>query len=371
MSERVLDTFLDLVRIDSPSLSEAAVAAYCESALEQAGCEVRLDDSARITGSDTGNLIATLPAVGSDRTLLLSAHMDCVEPCRGVVPVVEDGLIRPAGETVLGADDKAGVAAIIETVRRLAAHDGPRPALRVILTVAEEIGLSGAKALDPKDVNGDLCLVLDADGVPGGIVIAAPTHYTFVATFKGLASHAGVAPEEGRSAIVMAARAICAMRTGRLDQATTANVGTISGGTATNVVAPTAIVTGECRSLDDAEVEIVRQEMETAMREAAATGRGSVDIAWTREYGSFSMPATGELPDLVAEVCRDIGLVPSTTSSGGGSDANILAGHGVPTLVLSCGMQGLHSTSERMAVSDLLALADLVEAVALRFATQG
>ncbi len=158
------------------------------------------------TGSDTGNLIALRPGRDSSHTLVLSAHMDCVEPCRGVEPVVEDGVVRSAGETVLGGDDKVGIAAIIEAARRLLAEDGPLPDLRVVLTVSEETGLTGAKALEPGSAEGDLCLVLDAAGAPGGIVVAAPTHYTFRAIFKGRASHAGVEPEKGVSAIAMAAQ---------------------------------------------------------------------------------------------------------------------------------------------------------------------
>ncbi|MDY0088344.1 MAG: M20/M25/M40 family metallo-hydrolase, partial [Coriobacteriia bacterium] len=235
-TERLISRFLDLVRIDSPSGEEAAVAHHCATALEAMGFAVCTDDTMAVTGSDTGNLIAELPGtVAGAPVLLLSAHLDCVEPCRGVEPVVRDGVVFSAGETVLGADDKAGIAAIFEALERVLADEAPRGDIRVVLTVGEERGLRGAKALDPASAAADLCLVLDADGEPGGIVTAAPTHYTFVAEFTGTAAHAGVEPEAGRSALVMAAAAIDAMVLGRLDEHTTANVGTISGGTATNV----------------------------------------------------------------------------------------------------------------------------------------
>ncbi|TLM98071.1 MAG: M20/M25/M40 family metallo-hydrolase, partial [Actinobacteria bacterium] len=229
--ERLLATFLDLVRIYGPSGSEAPVAAYCARALEEAGCEVRFDDSAVVTGSDTGNLIAQLRG-DAPATLVLSAHLDTVEPAGGVEPVVRGGVVLSAGDTILGADDKAGLAAAIECVRRLAESDGPRPNVRCVFTVQEEVGLTGAKALDPVDAQGDLCLVLDADGAPGGIVIGAPTHYTFTARFTGRAAHAGVRPEDGISAIAMAAWAIARLPIGRIDEMTTANVGTVHGGTA-------------------------------------------------------------------------------------------------------------------------------------------
>lgn len=367
--DRLLARFLELVRIDSPSGEEADVAAYCAEELVALGFEVRFDDSPPRTGSNSGNLVAERAGSAPDApVLVLSAHMDCVEPCRGVSPVIEGGIVSSAGDTVLGADDKAGIAAILEAARRIGEADGPRPAVKVVLTVCEEVGLSGAKALEPADARGDACLVLDADGVPGGIVIAAPTHYTFTATFQGVASHAGVAPEAGRSALVMASRFIAAVPIGRLDARTTANIGTVNGGTATNVIAAEAVVTGECRSLDAARVEEVRASMAAAMEAAAEEGGGSVEVSWTREYSGFSFAEDAPLVRLAVQACCDAGLDPVLKSTGGGSDGNIFAGHGVPTLVLSCGMSGVHGTGESVAVADLHALAALVEAFAHRLA---
>lgn len=367
--DRLLEQFLQLVRIDSPSREECDVAAYCAAELQALGFAVRLDGSAAVTGSNTGNVVAELAGTArAERTLVLSAHMDCVDPCHGVVPVVEEGIVRSSGDTVLGGDDKVGIAAILEAARRLIASDLPRPRIKVVLTVAEEVGLTGAKALDPADAAGDVCLVLDADGAPGGIITAAPTHYTFTAQFRGTASHAGVAPERGRSAVLMAARAISSMQLGKLDDETTANVGSISGGTATNVVPASAKITGECRSRDAERVEQVRLAMDTAMRAAAAEGGGEVEIAWTREYIGFAFPEDHPLVQLATDACRDAGLTPRLEKTGGGSDGNIFTGHGVPTLVLSCGMTGVHGVDESLAVADLHALTDLVEAFARRLA---
>ena len=366
-TERLLATFLDLVRIDSPSGREAAMAARCSELLEGIGFSVRTDASAALTGSNTGNLIADLPGTRSGApTLLFSAHLDCVQPCEGVEPILEDGMVVSAGDTVLGADDKAGIAAIVEGVLRSVESGSPRGDIRVVLTVAEEMGLRGAKALDHAEIGADLCLVLDADGDPGGIVIGAPAHDTFVATFHGLGAHAGVAPEQGRSALLMAARAVAAMPSGRLDDRTTANVGTIEGGTATNVVPARVSITGECRSLDSARVDEVASQMESVMRDAASSGGGRVDVQWTREYESFGMAADAPELDIVREACADTGLEPRSLTTGGGSDGNIFAAAGIPTLVLSCGMQGLHSVDERIAVADLEALTSLVTAIIAR-----
>lgn len=361
--ERLLATFLDLVRIDSPTGSEGACAAYCAGALREIGCAVRFDGSAAATGSDVGNLIAELPGT-APVTLALCAHLDTVEPGRGVEPVVIDGVVTSAGETVLGADDKAGLAAAIEAIRRIAQSDSPRPSLKAIFTVQEEVGLVGTKQLAASDADCDLCLVLDAEGEPGAIVVAAPTHYTFRAVYIGHASHAGVAPESGVSAVRMAARAIDGMELGRLDAETTANVGSIHGGGATNVVPAACELTGECRSLERERVEALRRSMDRAMKEAAQTGPGSVDIAWKREYEGFRFAQDHPLVTTVSEACRLADLTPRPYSTGGGSDTNVLVALGVPALALACGMKNVHGTQESLAVADLEATTELVVAVA-------
>jgi len=360
---RLLETFLELVRIDSPPGYEARTARYCADALSAAGCEVTIDKSAETTGSDTGNLVALLPGTVPG-TLALSAHLDVVEPCRNIEPVVTDGVIVSAGPTVLGADDRSGLAVAIEVVRRLAENDTPRPTIRVIFTVQEEVGLLGAKSLRAADASCSLCLVLDAEGTPGGIVTAAPTHYTFTAEFRGRACHAGVCPEQGVSAITVAADAISRMSLGRLDADTTANIGSIRGGTATNVVAGRCEVTGECRSLDPERVEAVRSAMHSAMQAAADAAGAEVDVVWKREYPGFMHAENSPEVTLVARACKRAGIEPRTYRTGGGSDANVLAAIGVPAVALACGMSGVHGTQEQIAVADLEALVRIVEQVA-------
>lgn len=362
-AERLLLTFLDLVRIDSPSTHEGAVASYLSSKFIEIGCTVRLDDTTEQTGSETGNLIAELPGT-IPVTLVLSAHMDCVEPCRGVVPVIRDGRIEAQGDTVLGADDKVGIAVALEVMRVLAASDQPRPTVRAVFTVMEEVGLQGSKSLAEKDVECDLCLVLDSDGVPGTIVVGAPFHHTFKAQFTGVATHAGVAPEKGVSAIAMAASAISSMQIGRLDEETTANIGTISGGSADNVVAARCDVTGECRSLSRERAAEVRDAMERSMREAAEMFGGTVETAWELEYEGFHYAQDDPRVELVSKAAVRCGLAPRLHLSGGGSDANILSGKGVPVLVLGTGMTGFHSTDESLAIADLEDAARLVLAIA-------
>jgi len=363
---RVLTTFLDAVRIDSPSGEEAEFGAWCAERLTGIGCDVRFDETGPLCGSDSGNLIAEFPGRASGTVVVLSAHLDTVSPGRGIVPVVEDGVVRSVGDTVLGSDDKAGIAAILEALQRVSEGELATPPVRVLLTTGEEWGLQGAKVLAPEDCTGDLCLVLDAHGPVGGIVGAAPTQYTFKAEFHGQAAHAGVEPEKGRSALIMAAKAVAAMHLGRLDDSTTANVGYISGGGPTNVITASCLLRGECRSIDPDRAEAVRSEMDAAMRAAAEDGGGSVDIEWVLEYAGFRFPADHPAMKLLLDACADVGLAPDVFDTGGGSDANVLYAKGLPSLVLSCGMTDVHSTSESIAVADLEAMSDLLVAVLTR-----
>jgi tripeptide aminopeptidase len=350
---RLLGTFLEAVRMDSPTGEEAAFARWCVGRLAALGCDVRVDDTARATGSDSGNVIAELAATAAGSTVVLSAHLDTVEPGRGIEPVVEDGVVRSAGDTVLGSDDKAGIAAILETLAVLRESGRPHARVRVLLTTAEEIGLRGAGAIDAADCTGDVCLVLDAAGAVGGVVTAAPTHHTFKATFHGVAAHAGVQPEKGRSAVLMAARAIAAMPLGRLDAETTANIGEVRGGRATNVVPAACLLTGECRSLDARRAEEVRLEMDAVLASAASEGGGSVEVGWTKEYDGYRFAAADPILAIVVEGVRAAGFEPRLFVTGGGSDANRLLSKGLPAVALSCGMTDVHGTSESIAVSEL------------------
>ena len=363
-ADRLLSTFLDLVRIDSPSRDEAAVAAYCKEALEQAGCSVRIDETMAFTGSNTGNLIATLPGTRPGK-LYFSAHMDTVNPGQGIRPCIIDGIIRAGGDTVLGGDDKVGIAAIIELVRCLAKEERPHPEIGVLFSVCEEISLLGAQAMDSGDFGGEPCLVLDGEGKPGTIIIGSPFNYKFKATFTGKAAHAGIAPEKGVSAISIAAKAILGMELGRLDDKTTANVGTIQGGNANNIVADSCVVTGEFRAMDEPRVAQVRAQLSSAMDDAAALMGGAVSVEWVREYPGFTVEETDPLVQRLLLQARALGLEAQAVMSGGGSDANIYTDKGLMALVFGTGMADVHGLSESLAIRDLEDLAHLCISIAL------
>lgn len=360
---RLLDTFLSAVRIDSPSGEEAAFGRWCVERLTAVGCDVLVDDTAAVTGSDTGNIVAEFPGTAEGAVVVLSAHLDTVEPGRGIDPVVVDGVVRSAGDTVLGSDDKAGIAAILETLAVLRESGRPHARVRVLLTTGEEVGLRGARALSDEHCSGDVCLVLDAAGEVGGVAVGAPTHFTFSATFTGVASHAGVEPEKGRSAVVMAAKAVGAMRLGRLDDRTTANVGEISGGGATNVVPGSCTVRGECRAIQAERAVEVRDQIDAALRAAAADAGGFVEVEWMKEYDGYLYAEDDPALTLVAAGIRSAGMEPAFLVTGGGSDANILASKGLPAVALSCGMTDVHGVGESIAVDQMEKMVGVILAI--------
>ena len=279
--------------------------------------------------------------------MVFSAHMDTVQPCAGIEPVVVDGVVRSAGDTILSADDKAGVAAIFEGVRSAVESGSPRPDVTVLLTTCEEQHLLGSSALaDGLLPAGAPCYVLDADGAPGTIITGAPCHWSLNATFSGRAAHAGVCPEEGASAIAMVAAAVSSMPLGRLDEATTANVGFIEGGGATNVVPDTCALAGECRSLYAERAEAQKEAMTEALEAAAARFGGAVSIEWTKSYDAVLFDEEDELVQAIVRASRAAGLEPRFHRSGGGSDANVLAARGVRPVTLGVGMAAFMRASE-------------------------
>lgn len=363
---RLTETFLDLVRIPSPSRHEADVFAYAAAALREAGCDVEDDGSASATGSDVGNLVATLPGT-VDETVFVTAHMDTMEPAGPVRPRVVDGVVYSDGTTVLGGDDKSGVAAAIECARVLAG-DERRPTLKVLFTVQEEAGLVGARQVPDGLFDGALALVCDEDCAPGTVVCGGPFHYTFRARFAGVAAHAAVAPKSGVSAIRMASDAVCRMRLGKVGEWQVANVGTIAGGLADNTVPDSCELTGECRALTSQDAELVRRGMQGALDAAARAGGGSVETSWTLQYPGFRYGVDDSIVTLAGSAAADCGLPFSTTLSLGATDANIFVQKGARCLLVGTGMTDFHTTHESLALHDLHDTARFVTAICRRVA---
>ncbi|MEC4176820.1 M20/M25/M40 family metallo-hydrolase [Adlercreutzia sp. R7] len=402
--DRVLESFLEMVAIESPSWHEAPMAAWCAEKLADMGFSVFFDASAAETGSDTGNLIAHLPGTVPGR-IAFSAHLDTVKPCAGIQAVIEQRhicddvtcrmaeVVCSVGDTILSADDKAGIAAIFEGVRATLESGAVRPDITVLLTTCEEQSLLGSSALAedalvwPSELpaaswgteyeelltaageGGALPLfVLDADGAPGTIIMGAPYHWTLRARIEGRAAHAGVEPECGVSAIQVASAAVAAMPLGRIDECTTANIGRIEGGVAVNIVPAAVTVEGECRSLYEDRVLAQRDAMTAALQSAAAQFGGAVEVAWELDYPAVVHEPADAIVQHLAAAARAVGLEPRHAISGGGADANVLGTKGADAITLGIGMTNFHSVDEYIEVADLRNMARYVEAIIAEYA---
>lgn len=350
---RLVDLFLDLVRIDSPSFCESNVAHYLRSWAESEGYPVTVDNAGDSCGGNCGNLVVTIPPTGKGDALAFAAHMDCVVPCIGVVPVVGQGIIKSGGDTVLGGDDKAGVAALIEAVRVIKEKNISHPEISLIFTIAEESGMHGAKAFEPGFVNASDIIVLDAEGKVGTLINKSPAKAHIDIEFRGKAAHAGMAPEAGISAIQTAAEAISRMHLLRIDEDTTANIGSISGGAATNIVAERVDVSAEARSMDENKLAAQIESMEQACEDACSITGGSFKFEADISYPSVSIPEDDRLIRRVATCCEDCGFEPLIRSTGGGSDANIFSGKGFSVLTLGIGMTDVHTVNETISIQSL------------------
>jgi len=346
---RLLDTFLDLVRIDSPSGEEAAIAQELAARLRDLGLGVELDKM--------NNVLAVL--TGQGNPLLLAAHMDTVIPGKGIKPVVRDGVVYSDGTTVLGGDDKSGVAVILEVLQTIVEGELPHPPLEVVLTVQEEVGLLGAKGLDKSRLRARMGISFDCGGAPGTLVVDTPTQNSVSAVIHGKAAHSGTRPEDGINAIAVAAEALVDMPLGRIDEETTANFGTIKGGTATNIVPDLVELRGEARSRQLAKLEVQTAAMVEALRAAAQRYGATVDVDVVRQYEGYTLAETDPIISVLVAACRAVGVEPDLVPTGGGSDANIFGAAGIQVANLSPGMSKVHTTEECIAVSDMVRCAEI------------
>lgn len=360
---RLVDQFLRFVRVDSPSGQEAEFGDLVRAELEGVGIPSRFDRAARHLGGTGNNLMAHLPGVTGGLPLLINAHLDTVAAGAAIAPEITDGVIRSRGDTIVGADDKAAIAAILEALRAVRAATVPYPAIDLVFTVSEEVGLRGARVFDCSHLSARVGYVVDSHGPVGGIVVSAPTHDVLYARITGRAAHAGMEPEAGISAIQIAAHAINEMRLGRVDDETTANIGVIEGGTGTNVIPQRVDLKGEARSHDETKLHQQTAHMRQCLRRAAREFGGKVRSRIEHQYRAFRMSADQEVVALASAAARKIGVEPDLRSSGGGSDANIFNERGIPTVVLAAGYEHPHSPEESIAVEQLTRLAEWLVAI--------
>ncbi|HEX2703145.1 MAG TPA: M20/M25/M40 family metallo-hydrolase [Solirubrobacteraceae bacterium] len=368
---RLGECFAALCRVYSPSRAERACAELVRGELAGLGVEVSEDKAARAIGGDCGNLLARLPGSGPG-SLLFCAHMDTVPAAAPIQPVLRDGGWENENDAILGADNKTAVAVLLALARRLVAEPA-ESTVELLFTVGEEVGLLGAKEFETGVLRSHIGYTLDASMPIGAIVIASPTYYRVGAELRGVASHAGVSPELGRSAILAAARGIARMQLGRIDRETTANIGTIEGGSAANVVPDRCRILGEARSVDGDRAQEVASAMVACLADAANDPECECDLDVTveRECDGYRIRSTAPELVLVSNALRDLGYTPELAASGGASDANALRSKGCAVLNLGNGTEHPHEPDERVSVEALEGTLDLALALVDRAGAAG
>jgi tripeptide aminopeptidase len=371
--ERLKNLLIELIKIDSLSRKERDVAMRLKRELEDLGATVFIDDAGEKIGGNVGNLIAHFRGTAADANpLLLSAHMDTVVPGEGIVPVLDGDILRSDGRTVLGGDDKSGVAIICEVLRVMKENRLPCSDIDVVFTICEEAGLIGAKCLDVGRLRARTGLVLDSDSV-GYLFTRAPAANRMEFHIHGLEAHAGVCPEKGINAIKVAAEGIAQMQLGRIDFETTANIGVVEGGMAVNIVPNRVVLRGESRSHSQEKLDRQTRHMQSCLEEAAARHvlelngkrhQARVEAKIARDYDRMDVPESAPIVQLVHAAAKNLNLEVKTTATGGGCDANVFNQKGLVVANLATGMREIHTVHEWLDLKDLQVSAQMVLEIA-------
>jgi len=361
---RLLKTFLDLININSPSKEERKAGDFVKNTLENLGFDVFEDNAGQIINGNCGNIIASKKGNNKIAPLILNAHIDTVESTENINVIIENSIIKTDGKTILGADDKAGVAAIIEGIHSYFESDMDFGDLQVIFTVSEETGLEGAKNMDFSLINKDSFLFAFDSGKPVcSIVTGAPSHSTMKFEIFGKSAHAGMCPEEGINSIACASKAISTLKFGRIDHETTCNVGIISGGTKSNVVPEYTEVIIEARSRNEEKLNILEEKIINAFEVSAFEMNAKIKNHISREYIAFTHNTSDDICQLAIESARAVGIEPDFEISGGGFDANCFNLAGIKAAAIGTGYENVHSKEEFISICDLEKSAEYVFAL--------
>ncbi len=347
-TKRLVDTFCELVKIPSEAPNDKDFVAYMEKLLQKEGAK---------TVKDTfGNLIASFHAKNSNSTeyVAFGCHADTVNPGMNIEPVIDNGIIRSNGKTILGADDKAGIAIVIEMLRSAKKH----PPIEFIITRCEELGIEGSSKLDYSLIKSKMAYVLDNEGIDG-IVIGAPTKFAFYVNYKGESAHASE-PENGVSAVVPAAIAISRLTLGRLDYESTANVGVFEGGDVVNGIPGSAKIIAECRSVNHEKAVKIADEMEKAFRQSAEEYKVKIDLKKEIKYYSFLLPEKTRVVQVAIEALDKNGIKAKTEVITAGLDANNFNRNGIQAAALGVGYKDIHTKEEHLAIKDMETVAQTV-----------
>ncbi len=359
--DRVVESFFRYVKIDSESGNEMQFSNCLKAEFSALGCETYTDDSGKSAGWASGNLLCTFKGEDTLPPIMLCAHMDTVKPGNGIEPILcEDGFIRSAGDTILAADDKVGIAAIYEAILSIKNAGAKHRTIEVFFTVGEELGMVGAKGMDYSKIISKSGVVLDSSGDVGNIVLSAPGQSKLEVDIIGKSAHAGIAPEQGISAIQVAAEAVSNMKLLRVDEETTANIGTFTAVNATNIVAEKVYLMAECRSRNAEKLTAQSEHMLSCVKNACEKYGAKYTGGLKESYLSYNFSSDDEFIKEIAAACSAVGAAPTYISTGGGSDANIMNKIGIKSVVLGTGMSKVHTCDEEVSVKNLVKLTELI-----------
>jgi tripeptide aminopeptidase len=361
--KRLLETFFELVRTDSETGDEERIARLLKKKFAVLGLSVREDNARLRTGHGANNLVADLPGNTSGTAMFFGTHMDTVIPGKKIKPRVQDGVVVSSGATILGSDDKAGIAALLEAIQVIQERHLPHADLQAVVTVGEEAGLIGARTLNTDLIVAGCGFELDTGGPVGTIIVTAPFQTQLTADLFGKAARVGSPREKGISAINMAAKAIARMPLGRVDEETTANIGRFEGGNATNIVGDYVRIVAEARSLSRSKLNQQINAMRQAFKETAREMGGKAKVHVELMYPGYRFAPEDRMVRLASRAAAAIGRTPQLIGKGGGSDANIFNGKGIPTLTLGVGYDKIHTTDEQIPVAELIKTAEMVLAL--------
>lgn len=350
--ERLLNTFIDYVQIDSETKNERAMGERVISDLEKLGLKVYTDKAGKKLNSNMNNIYCSIPGTTSEETMLFSAHIDTVSPGVGIVPYIDGNYVKSKGKTILGADDKAGVVAILEALRTIKQNNLPHRTIEIVFSICEEGGVNGVKNVEFNKLTAKKGIVLDSGGSPGEIIIQAPGQTKIHASITGKAAHAGSCPEAGVSAIMVGAEAIANMKLLRIDYETTSNIGTFKAIGATNIVSERAEIIAEARSLSNEKLKNQTNHIIDCLLISAEKYGAKVEYDVEETYLSYVFDENDEYLEMIAAICNRLGLEVAKIPSGGGSDANIYNKNGIKTLNIGCGMELVHTVDEQLNIND-------------------
>jgi len=359
--KRLIESFMELVKIDSISRGERNLADFLMEKLEDLGLDVMVDQAGEKAKSNSGNIIARLKGnIKKATPIMFSAHMDTVVPGKNINPLCDGEKIISSGKTILGADDKAAIAALLETLHILKENNILCGDIEIVFSICEEIGLQGAKNLNISELKSQMGWVLDAGSRVGKIITTAPSQNSLEIIIYGKSAHAGANPEEGINAIQVAGFALSGMRLGRIDEETTTNIGVISGGKATNIVPDKVTLKGEVRSRNEEKLKKYTEKLTKITEDTAQEFKAKAEVKVIKEYQCYNLSPDDQVVKIAVKALKDLGLEPTLCPTGGGSDANVFNKKGLPSVVLSVGMEKVHTLEEYILIEDLKNTAECI-----------